>query len=149
VYAKRAYTTQPRRGLYTPLAIQANVIARALAGKSKSELHRETGLGRGSIQRILSQSEAQAILASYRDQIRDLVPAAIRLCGRKLKGNNASWQLAIEILKGCQVLVTRQTKDIRETHDEIYSLTDDQLRKYIRTGKMPLTTPTDVYRRSA
>jgi len=79
----------------------------------------------------------------------DLVPAALAVCRRNLCGKRGSWQLALEILKGCQVLVARQTKDMRETHDEIYSLTDDQLREYIRTGKMPVTTPTDAYRRSA
>ena len=138
-----------RRGLYTPSNVQAHVIAGALAGKSKSAIHRETGLGRGTIQRILSQSEISAIMASYRDQVRDLVPAAIRLCARKLKGKNASWQLAIEVLKGCQVLATRQTKDVHENRDPIHELTDDELRHYLRTGQMPNTEAGDRCRQVA
>jgi hypothetical protein len=89
---------QKPRSLRTPAATQARVVAGSLAGKSKSELHRETGLGRATIRRILSQSEVEAILASYRDQVRDLVPNALRVCARNLAGKRASWQLAIEIL---------------------------------------------------
>jgi hypothetical protein len=120
------------RGLYTPAAIQTQIIAGTLAGKSKSELHRQTGLGRGTIRRILGQSEVQAILASYHQQALDLVPAALRLCERKLKGRSASWQLAIEILKGTQVLVTKQRQEQQHVVDEIETMTDDELREYIR-----------------
>jgi hypothetical protein len=40
---KRTKTVTLRRGFYTPSAMQADVIGGALAGKSKSQLHRDTG----------------------------------------------------------------------------------------------------------
>jgi hypothetical protein len=56
-----------------------------------------------------------------------------------LKGRRASRQLAIEILKGVQVLITKGQQDIQHSVvDEIHEWTDQQLKDYIRTGKAPL-----------
>jgi predicted transcriptional regulator len=142
--AKESMMAQKGGSLRTPAAIQARVIAGCLAGKSKSQVHRETGLSRATIRRILSQSEVEAILASYRDQVRDLVPNAIKVCARNLRGKRASWKLAIEILKGTQVFVASQKQEQHHMVDEIETLTDDELRAHVQailSGKSPLLSP--------
>jgi hypothetical protein len=75
---------------------------RDLAGKSKRERHRETGLDRGTIRRILSQSEVQALMASCRDQALELVPKALEFCAKRFmeRWPKASEGLAVEIMQG-------------------------------------------------
>ena len=52
-----------------------------------------------------------------------------RVCARNLKGNRGSWQLALEILKGCQILVSKQKMDTHPIADELDELTDEQLKE--------------------
>jgi len=48
-----------RRGLYTPQAKQARVIAASLAGKSKSEIARTEHLKLDTVARILSRPDVE------------------------------------------------------------------------------------------
>ena len=69
--------------------------------KSHGQIGREIGIARTTVARVLSQPQVTALLASYRDQVLDLVPEAIAVCKRNLRRKRgASWQLAVEILKG-------------------------------------------------
>jgi len=128
-----------RKGqLLTPKSTQARVVAASLAGKNQSEIHRQLGISRPAIRRILSQAEVKALLAGYQDEMRMLIPDAIKVCAKNLRGRRASWQLAIEILKGLQVLIARTHNDVAHSVvDEIHSWSDDELKEYIRTGKPP------------
>jgi hypothetical protein len=98
--SKPSKTSKKNRRLYTAAAAQAQVLAGTFAGKSKSKLHRETGLGRGTIRRILSQSEVEALMASYWDQALEVVPRALESINRRFDHRKATEWLAVEILKG-------------------------------------------------
>jgi hypothetical protein len=123
-----------RRSLYTTAALQSRVVAGILAGKSRSELHGETRLSRQTIWPILSQSEVQALLASYQDQVRDLVALAINVVRRRLTTGRGTGWLAIEILKGTQALVGRKQHQVQHSSGELDSISDSQLVAFIEAG---------------
>jgi hypothetical protein len=141
--SKPSKTSKKSRRLYTPAATQAQVLAGTLAGKSKSELHRETGLGRGTIRRILSQSEVQALMASYRDQALELVPRALESIHRRFDQRKATEWLMVEILKGVKVFMGKTETDVHRFVDELQQMTDEELKDYINEGvnKIALTSP--------
>jgi hypothetical protein len=141
--SKPSKTSQKSRRLYTPAATQAQVLAGTLAGKSKSKLHRETGLGRGTIRRILSQSEAQALMASYRDQTLELVPRALESINRRFDHRKATEWLAVQILKGLQVFMGKSKTDVKHFVDELQEMTDEELADYInkRVNTITVSNP--------
>jgi len=131
-----------RKGqLLTPQTKQSRVVAAAIAGKSQRRIERELGISRPTIRRILSQVEIKALLAGYQDEARELVPDALKVCRRNLKSTRPSWQLAVEILRGLQVLIAKQEQDVHHIVDEVYEWTDDELKHYIKTGEKPVSTP--------
>jgi hypothetical protein len=127
-----------RKGqMLTPKTKQARVVAAAIVGKSKAQIAREQHLSTPTVRRILSQSEVKALLAGYQDEARELLPWALKVCKRNLKSTRPSWQLAVELLKGLQVLISRAEKEVTHLVDEVYSWKDDELREYLQTGKLP------------
>lgn len=138
---KRAKTRQnDDRRLNTPKTKQARVIAAAIYGKSQSEIERETGVARSTIRRIMSQSEVEALMASYRDQVLNLVPEAVegiseRLARQKGGKRKASEWLMVELLKGVKVFMGKTETDVHHIVDELHELTDEQLAEYVATGQ--------------
>ena len=139
-----------RKGrLYTPASKQARVIAASLAGKTKSAIAREEDLRRGTVARILSQPEVQQLLSAYRQQALALVPLCLEALKAKLLRSdgkprrNADWRMLTEILKGTQVLISKQEQEIHETKDEFAERSDDELRYYIEYHRFPDSGPAE------
>lgn len=126
-------TAKPKRGLYTPKAKQARIIAGNLAGKSQRQLAREEALDRGTVGRILAQPEVRGIREEYRQQVLlGLVPAAFDAIRSKLLTKAGKlrkqfdWRLPIEILKGAQILVSKVQEEVKQT-DEFEGRSDAEL----------------------
>jgi hypothetical protein len=131
-----------KRGLYTPRAKQTRVIAASLAGKSKSQISREEGLKRDTVARILSQPEVEQLRESYRQQLLELVPNSVGLLADKLltktgeRRKNADWRMAIEILKGAQIFVTKSEQQLSRK-DEFEGRSDEDLKFCAEHGYFP------------
>ncbi len=131
-----------RGGLYTPRAKQTRVIAASLAGKSKSQISREEGLKRDTVARILSQPEVEQLRESYRQQLLDLVPDSVGLLGDKLltkagkRRKSADWRMAIEILKGSQIFVSKSEQQLSRKN-EFESRSDEDLNFCAKHGYFP------------
>jgi hypothetical protein len=142
----------PKPGTYQPKAVQTRVVAARLAGKSTSRIAREQGINRRTVVRILSMGEYLDLQNQYRQQFQTNVPAALEVVQNKLmtrKGKTkprADWRLAIEVLKGTQVYVSKEVSAHAGGVDDYAGWTDEQLRKCLTTGERPTTvidiTPT-------
>ena len=97
----------------------------------------DTGRNGTTRDRIFSDSEVRAMVDSYRDDVlQELVPLALRVIKRELQRRRPNLPLAIEVLKGAQVFLTKQHgSDGRG--DRFADMTDDELDEYIKTGKEP------------
>ena len=128
-----------KRPLRTPKSTQARVVAASFAGRSQRQIERETGIARTTISRILSQEEVKTLIASYRDEYRDLVPGAIALLAHEMslkpkgKRHATSDQIkaAIEITKGAQVAVPLSKGALEVRTDQFAAMTDQELDEYI------------------
>ena len=135
-----------KRGLYTPKAKQARVIAASLAGKSQRQISREEQISRPTVVKILSQPEVEILVTAYRQQARDLVPfclaglrAKLVTADEKLR-RRIDWKMMVEILKGTQIFITRMDQDIaHRVKGDFDDWTDEQLRHFIETGERPIT----------
>jgi len=130
-------TRPERKGkMLTPKSVQDRVIARKLAGQSNRQIARQLALHHGTVGKILSQAEVQVMLNEYRQSAINLVPKAIKVCSYRLDRKDG--KIAIEILKGTQVFVTKQGQNV--THNVAHHFdgwTDEQIEQYIKTGERP------------
>ena len=134
--------TRPKRKgkMLTPKSVQGRVIARKLAGQSNRHIARQLGLHHGTVGKILSQAEVQVMLNESRQSAFDLVPKAIKVCSYRLDRKDG--KIAVEILKGTQVFVTKQDQNV--THNvahEFDGWTDEQVEQFSRTGERPEIIP--------
>ena len=87
---------------------------------------------------VLSGSEVRAQVNSYRDYaLQELVPLALRVIKRNLKSRRPNLSLAIEVLKGAQVILTKPEHASDGRRDRFSEMTDDELDEFIATGKEP------------
>src|SRR3989441_10755882 len=99
---------------------------------------KETGRNGTTRGPILSESAVRALVNSYRDDVlQELVPLALRVIKRNLKSRRPNPLLAIEILKGAQVHLTKPEHASDGREDPFANMTDAELDEYIRTGKKP------------
>ena len=99
---------------------------------------KETGRNGTTRDRILSESEVREMAASYRDyMLLELVPDALRVAKHDLNSRRPNLPLAIEILKGAQVLLTKPEHGSDGRRDRFAEWTDDELKKFIETGEEP------------
>jgi Homeodomain-like domain len=69
----------PKRPLLlTPEPIRQRVVARHIQGESQRQIAREEGIDRGTVGRILSQTEVVERLAAFDADFLDMAPEAIR-----------------------------------------------------------------------
>ena len=98
----------------------------------------ETGRNATTRRPILSESEMRAKVNSYRDYVlQELVPLALRVIERNLKSRRPNPLLAIEVLKGAQVHLTKSEHALDGRRDRFSEMTDDELDEFIATGKEP------------
>jgi hypothetical protein len=136
-----------KRRLDTPETKQTRVIAAYLAGRSRLAIARDEHMNRGTVYRILSQSQVADIIEEYRGQVRDLIPACIGHLQRKLltkngqlKKNGVDWRMLVDLLKGTQILVNREVQEQERVADRFNGWTEEQLERYINTGERPTIT---------
>ena len=99
---------------------------------------KETGRNATTRGPILSESEVRAIVASNRDYMQqELVPLALRVVEHNLKRRRPNLSLAIEVLKGAQVILTKPEHASDGRRDRFSEMTDDELDEFIATGKEP------------
>jgi hypothetical protein len=67
-----------RQPLITPKPIRQRVVARHIQGESQRQIAREEGIDRGTVGRILSQTEVVERLAAFDADFLDMAPEAIR-----------------------------------------------------------------------
>lgn len=76
---KRGQPRPKKRGPYTPPPVQVRVVAGHVNDKSNREVARQEGIDRGTVGRILSQTEVIQQIARYQAQLLNLVPEAINV----------------------------------------------------------------------
>jgi hypothetical protein len=67
-----------RQLLITPEPVRERVVARHIQGESKRQIAREEGIDRGTVGRILSQTEVAERLAGFDADFLNMAPEAIR-----------------------------------------------------------------------
>lgn len=104
-------------------------------------------MSRGTVYRILSQSEVVDIVENYRGQVRDLIPACIGHLHRKLLTKNGEltkksvdWRMLVDLLRGTQILVNREVQEQGRIADRYKDWTKDDLERYCKTGERPTIT---------
>lgn len=108
-----------RKGLYTPKATQADIVALSLTGSKKAAIARKLGLNPGTITRVLSQQETQNLIQSYRSVVLSIVPDA--LIGLSHLVNATDRQAIIETLYGGKILINRQEVEAIEEPKRTYA----------------------------
>jgi hypothetical protein len=134
-------------GLYTSQGKQARVIGAYLAGKSRLTIARDEHMNRGTVCRILSQTQVVELIEQYRQQMLELAPFCILALKDKLitqRGKlrkNMDWRMAIAILKGTGVFVSREVREQERPVDRFADWTDDDLDRFLSTGERPAIRP--------
>src|SRR2546427_11822899 len=91
----------------------------------------ETGRNGTTRDRIFSDSEVRAMVNSYRDYVLQvLVPLALRVIERNLRSRRPNPLLAIEVLKGAQVHLTKPEHASDGREDPFANMTDAELDGY-------------------
>jgi len=127
-------------GLQIPETVQHEVVVRRMQGKSKTAIGKSLGMARKTINRILGQGEYSQMVQMGRSRIALLIPKAVEVVGHHLnrKTTDKAVDVAIEILKGVQVLVPRSRADLAPAMpDEFEGWTDEQLLHFAETGERP------------
>jgi hypothetical protein len=139
--------TMPKPGTYKPKTVQARVIPARLAGKSKRQIAMTEKINRRTVVHILSQAEYQDIQDSYRQEVQRLVPDCIEGLKNKLRTKTGKarkrgvdWRMLVEILKGTQILITREVQEQERTIDRYHNWSDDDLDRFLATGEKPTIT---------
>src|SRR2546425_12568867 len=93
---------------------------------------KETGRNGTTRGPILSESAVRALVNSYRDYaLQELVPDALRVIKRNLKSRRPNLPLAIEVLKGAQVHLTKLEHGSDGRGDQFANMTDEELDAFI------------------
>lgn len=88
-----------------PTAVKTAVIAKTVAGKTKTQIAKELGVTRNTVRRILNESEIDQILGEGKSAIMQLVPHAAKRYGQKVK---RSPEEAKDFLERMEVLPARR-----------------------------------------
>ncbi len=111
--------------------VQQAVIAKRLGGDSKRQIARDLGMGRNTVERILSESQVEAAVAQGRTQLVELVPKAMQLIEKAIEQGLAADEVpksaleaAIHVVRGSGTYEERsRTRGDVYVHDE-YSKAD-------------------------
>lgn len=118
----------------SPQAQQA-VIAKRLSGDSKRQIARDLGMGRNTVDRILSESQVEAAVAQGRTQLVELVPKAMQLIEKAIDQGLAANEVpksaleaAIHVVRGSGAYEERsRTRGDVYLHDDYAKADREQL----------------------
>ena len=122
---------------FTRLRPNRRASSRQIAGESKRQIAKQEGLRWDTVDRILCQPEVENLQAEYRQRILKLVPVFIEgLAGKLLTTSGklrakTDWKMLVEILKGAQVLVSKQDQEVKHRTGEFDGWTRRQLEDFI------------------
>lgn len=128
----------------SPQAQQA-VIAKRLHGDSKRQIARDLGMGRNTVDRILTESQVEAAVAQGRTQLVELVPKAIQLIHRAIDQGLAAEEVpksaleaAIHVVKGSGAYEERsRTRGDVYVHDGYAKADREQLESQLAERLRP------------
>jgi hypothetical protein len=114
---------------------QQAVIAKRLRGDSKRQIARDLGMGRNTVDRILSESQVEAAVAQGRTQLVELVPRAIQVIAKAIDDGLAAkdvpksaLEAAILVVKGSGAYEERsRTRGDVYIHDDYAKADREQL----------------------
>ena len=147
-------------------AIQrSRIVGKALAGKAKTEIAREEGVNRKTVERALTRPEAQALLGAFRSAALQAAPDALEYLHRRVKqGLKAgpdedvpgATKAAIKILEGTQVFADNVDIDVSAGAAEFgkygYSAfsdrSDEELEYFVRKDRWPSVEELEHYRKT-
>jgi hypothetical protein len=126
---KRPYKDKP----YTSPIKRAEVVGLHLAHKTRTEIATLTGLNRQTVSRILSQSEVEALLQTYRSHVLQMIPDA--LDGLHVLIREMDRTAIIETLYGSKVFSEKKEVDVSRTEERTYSF--PQVAFFGKFGRWP------------
>jgi hypothetical protein len=120
--------------------VQQAVIAKRLQGESKRQIARDLGMGRNTVDRILSESQIEAAVAQGRSRLVELVPKAIQLIGLAIEQGLEADEVprnaldaAINVVKGSGTYEERsRTRGDVYVHDEYAKADRAELESQLR-----------------
>jgi hypothetical protein len=112
---RRPYKDKP----YTSPTKRAQVVGLRLADKNQTEIAASTGLSRQTVSRILSQSEVETLLETYRTNVLQIVPDA--LLGLHVLVRELDRTAIIETLYGSKVFSDKKEIDISRDEQRTYA----------------------------
>jgi hypothetical protein len=112
---RRPYKYEPQTGP----GKRAEVVGLRLANWNKSKIAKHVGLNRQTVSRILSQSEVETVLKTYRANVMQMVPDA--LAGLHVLIRELDRQAIIETLYGSKVFGEKKEIDVSRTEERTYS----------------------------
>jgi hypothetical protein len=120
--------------------VQQAVIAKRLQGESKRQIARDLGMGRNTVDRILSESQIEAAVAQGRSRLVELVPKAIQLIGLAIEQGLEADEVprnaldaAINVVKGSGTYEERsRTRGDVYVHDEYAKADRGELESQLR-----------------
>jgi hypothetical protein len=97
------------RGFYTSKAKQNRIVERGLNGESARRIAREEHVDRDTVRRVLSDREAQLMIAQQQSRLLQLTPRAIDVYEDSMKSADPkiALQVATRILQGSGILDKR------------------------------------------
>jgi hypothetical protein len=131
---KRPYKDKP----YTSPIKRAEVVGLHLAHKTRTEIATLTGLNRQTVSRILSQSEVEALLQTYRSHVLQMIPDA--LDGLHVLIREIDRTAIIEALYGAKVFTERKELEGSRPKERTYAFT--KVAFFHKFGRMP--TPAET-----
>lgn len=111
---------KPKRRTNKPASVQADVVARTLAGHSKRKISRDLGISHVTIATILSDSDLTRLIDEGKRSVHALIPKAVRAFDRQLDKDNA--QVATRVLEGTGVLISAAERQPASTQIKLVIL---------------------------
>jgi hypothetical protein len=109
---RRPYKYDPQTGP----GKRAEVVGLRLANWNKSKIAKHVGLNRQTVSRILSQSEVETLMDTYRNQVLQIIPDA--LLGLHVLVHELDRTAIIETLYGARVFTDKKEIDVKRRPDE-------------------------------
>jgi hypothetical protein len=126
---RRPYKYEPQIGP----GKRAEVVGLRLANWNKSKIAKHVGLNRQTVSRILSQSEVETMLETYRANVLQMVPDA--LAGLHVLIRELDRQAIIETLYGSKVF--SEKKEIDNSRDEQRTYAFPKIAFFHKFGRWP------------
>ena len=144
---------------------QGRIVGKVLAGGAIRQVAREEGVHHTTVERVLSRSETQAMLAAYRSKALQAAPDALEYLHRRVKQGlmakpdedvPGATQAAIKILEGTQVLASKMDIEVAAGAGDfgrygrgLYTdKSNEELRYYMKHDRWPSSVELEHYRKT-